>query len=156
MEAYNGAIVKQRIKPSWSVVSSQDLIRRVCRFQFNALESDSHWGLCRNMMCSWCFAIKEWSLIHLLHILVTEFNSSAVIPAIIHIQNMILLTSHAWTETQFKLKLILNNRRLFVLTAFGYVCRSKISGFIRRTVEILFILSWCFTFSFLNVVSLIW
>ena len=40
---------------------------------------------------------EKKNLIHSLCILVTKFNSSAIIPAIIHIQNM-LLTGQAWTE----------------------------------------------------------
>ena len=75
-------------------------------------------------MCSWHFAIRERNLIHSLGLLVTEFNSSAIIPAIIHIQNVTLLTCQAWTErcsAVFVLKLILNNRRLFLFTALGYV-----------------------------------
>ena len=49
-------------------------------------------------MCSWHFTIRERDLIHSLCILVTEFKSSAIIPAIIHIQNMALLIGQAWTE----------------------------------------------------------
>ena len=74
-------------------------------------------------MCSWHFAIRERNLIHSLYLPVTEFNSSAIIPAIIHIQNMTLLTCQAWTErcfAVFVLKLILN-RRLFLFTILGYV-----------------------------------
>ena len=52
---------------------------------------------------------------HALCILVTEFYSSAIIPAIIHIQNKALLIGLART----------NNRRLFLFTALGYV-RAKL------------------------------
>ena len=63
-------------------------------------------------MCSWHSPSEnEISLC----ILVTEFNSSAIIPAIIHIQIVALLTGLART----------NNRRLFLFTALGYV-RAKL------------------------------
>ena len=48
------------------------------------------------MMCSWHFTIREKS--YSLSILVTEFNSSAIVLAIIHNQNMMPLTGQAWTE----------------------------------------------------------
>ena len=77
------------------------------------------------MMYSLHFTIRERNLIHSSCTLVTEFNSSAIIPAITDIQNMMLLTDQAWTQRdvllvfQFLSKLILN-RRLFLLTPLGY------------------------------------
>ena len=78
-------------------------------------------------MCSWISPSQnEISLC----ILVTEFNSSAIIPAIIHIQDMGLLTGLART----------NNRRLFLFTALVYV-RAKLVVYQEDyTVEILFVL----------------
>ena len=76
-------------------------------------------------MYSLHFTIRERNLIHSSCTLVMEFNSSAIIPAIIHIQNLMFSTDEAWTQGdvllvfQFLSKLILN-RRLFLLTPLGY------------------------------------
>ena len=79
------------------------------------------------MMCSWHFTIRERNLIHSLCILVTKFNPvQSYRPSSTFRTCMMPLTGQAWTERcsaffQFLLKLILNNRRLFLFTGLGYV-----------------------------------
>ena len=92
------------------------------------------------MICSWRFTIRVRNLIHSLCILVTEFNSSATILPIIHIQNMTPLTGQAWTErcswTERCVEAHSEQQEVVLVHCF-WICGSEISGL---SMEILFVL----------------
>ena len=105
-------------------------------------------------MCSWHFTIRERNLIHSLCILVTEFNSSAIILAIIHIQNMMLwqvrLGLRDLLLTGFSVSVEAHHSEV-VLVHCSWVCGNKVvvlPGGLWGSCSSWGYTFWCFTFSF--------